>query len=177
VTLTAADWQTRALWDVGLGLPGGPDQDPDEAQAVAALRGQVGTLWDMAATEPGVAAGGAGLQYLYTRRALIRALLGQARGSVDAWLGRVFRYQASQRFRNLLQLLQDTEKEIATAVLAARAARAPLTAPILATAPYQVGGYRHAPAQGEPVNPGTCGPDPNDPRYAGDLRRRPYYGD
>jgi hypothetical protein len=177
MTLTAESWQTRALWDVGLGLPGGPEQDPDEAQAVAALQGQVGTLWDMAALEPGVAAGGARLQYLYLRRSLIRALLGQAWGIADAMLGRVFRVSNSQKFKALLQLLQETEKEIAVAVLAASAARAPLTAPILATAPYQVGGYRHAPAQGEPVNPGTRGPDPNDPRYAGDIRPRPYYGD
>jgi hypothetical protein len=177
MTLTAESWQTRALWDVGLGLPGGPEQDPDEAQAVAALQGQVGTLWDMAALEPGAAAA-VRLQYLYLRRSLIRVLLGQARPRVDAMLGRVFRASESQKFKALLQLLQETEKEIAATVLAVRAARTPLTAPILATAPYQVGGYRHVPAQGEPVNPGHPGPgDPNWRGYAGDPTPRPYHGD
>jgi hypothetical protein len=166
MTLTAQDWQNRVLWETGQALPGGPAADANTTQAMGALAAKVDTLWQMAQVQ--VPAGNVYLTFLYTKLAAVDVLLGELRSRVDATLGRVFRISDSQRFKQLLELRKATAEAVKAWEVQSRANRRPLTAPILATAPYQAGGYRHVPAEGEPVNPGGGGPgDPNSRRYGG----------
>jgi hypothetical protein len=168
VALTQKDWTDRVCYELGLPLPGGPAADTPTAQALQALSNYVPTLWEMAASmvPPIPAQGSVVLQFLYCKLAACDVILGELRGSVDAMLGRVFRYQASQLFRNAEALRKDTLDQITKWVSILSGTRLPAFGLLVHKAPVVAWEKPPTPGPGQPVAPPPWLDDPNSPRFS-----------
>jgi hypothetical protein len=168
VALTAQDWIQRVAYELGAALPGGPAADPATAQAMSALTAYLPTLWEMAAglVPPIPSQGSVYLRFLYTRLAGVDCLLGELRGSVDAMLGRVFRYQGSQLFRNLEALRKDTVEQIKAWIQTLSGTRLPAFGLLVHKAPVVAWEKPPTPGPGQPVAPPPWLDDPNSPRFS-----------
>jgi hypothetical protein len=180
---TVPGLQASILWRVGNALPGGPDPDLDVKPVIDALAAQITELWDEAAVDAGETARPATVSFvklrvLYTQLKCIDVLLGSRWPKVDILLGGRSGARASlnQEFGNLVKLRASTLDQIKQAEARALAAggpagvRVPAAADMLRTAPVMEGAYLPPVPVGQPVNPGSVYPDPNDPGLRGDPR-------
>jgi hypothetical protein len=166
VALTEQDWYTRACYETGLPLPGGPTPPDDQtAQAMQALANYVPTLWAMTARN----AVDTYLRFLYTKLAVCDIILGGLRGSVDAMLGRVFRFSGHQLFANAEQMRKDVVDQIAKWGTFVASTRSPAFGLLAHKAPLVAWETPPAPGPGQPVPPPPWLPDPNNwQRYDAD---------
>jgi hypothetical protein len=183
---TVASIQAEVAWEIGSALPGGPDPDLDVKPVIDAIAAQMPALWDNAAASAATAARPntvtfVALRRLYMKLAAIDALLGARWPKVDVLLGgrSGARPSLNQEFTNLFKMRGSVVAEIKDARKEALAAGGPAGAPVpaaadmLRTAPVMEGAYLPPVPVGQPVNPGTIYPDPNDPAFRGDPRLLP----
>jgi hypothetical protein len=178
--LTQEDYVSQALLECGLPPAGAPAQDPGTQQLMDALQAAAPGVYlfaqAFAAHFPASYRGG--LTLLETKRRLLAVILGQLRAKTDVGLGRL-KLSLSERWKQCLQLYQETTKELtelATRAAAARNSAAPVLAQLLATAPVEVNPYVPPPGPGQPVRPAALRPDPNALRGS-PLCPDPYFGD
>jgi hypothetical protein len=158
---TAQDYQSEIAFELGMASPGGPAQDPETTQLVAALSTQLPTLWAMAAAEPSLP-----LRFLVTKRRAAAYLVGQLRTKVAVSLGPLSQ-QLQQLWEHARAIYEETASEIIEARKQLAAGRGPVMAPLLRRAPVDPGVPRHVPAEGEPTRRVPIYNDPSDPRYGG----------
>lgn len=167
--LTQDDYIGQALLETGMPPAGAPAQDAQTQQLMdalqAALRAASPAAYLLAqafaAHFPASYRGGVVL--LELKRRLLAVILGQLRAKTDVSLGRL-KLSLSERWKQALQLYQETTKELTELVTRAAAARnsaAPVLAQLLATAPVEVSPYVPPAGPGQPVRPAAQLPDPN----------------
>lgn len=171
---TDQDWCDQVGYDLAAQLPGGPTPCAETQQIMDGVTARIPMLWSMYAGKANIPY----LQYLYTLRHTTRMLMGQLRGKRDGSLGPL-NVRDNQFFSNLAELYKDTQAEITDLEKKARGNMAPGVGQLI----HRAGRYNGVPTTTlTPVaNVGTVvastrlaqlGPNPSDPMYGGDPRRR-----
>ena len=151
---TDAQYKASILAEVGAGLDG--DSEPERA-----VRNIVGTnldvYWDMYTYKNTYPM----LQYAYVKLHCLKVIAGQLRTKIDKTLGPLSK-RLSTLFQNALQLISESEKDIANIELIQAQSAAPVITRMDANSPFDQ-------ATMIPFNPmqGRYIVDPNDPRYTG----------